>query len=128
MRSSKEPKTPGSDRLRLPSPDEAPLVLVATVKYISASTRSTYMSASTGSTYMSASTLKVLKRIYWKYLRAAMTRNFSMKSSESRTAMWAARPIRELVLFGRACWISYLGKQHLKEPELYLKLLTYYES
>ena len=27
---------------------------------------------------------------HWKYLRTAITRNFSMNSSESRTAMWAA--------------------------------------
>ena len=48
--------------------------------------------------------------LYWKYLRAAMTRNFSIKSSESRTAMWAARPIRELVLLGSAWCTSYLNK------------------
>lgn len=39
---------------------------------------------------------------YLKYLRPVTRRNFSMKSSESRTAMWAARPIRALAVGGRA--------------------------
>ena len=60
-----------------------------------------------------------------KYFWTAIKRNFSIKSSESKTAMWAARPgkkyqneinfksdskyfqpIRELVLLGRAWWTS----------------------
>ena len=59
-----------------------------------------------------------------KYFWTAIKRNFSINSSESKTAIWAARPkknplnlfitkmrlyfqpIRELVLLGRAWWIS----------------------
>ena len=44
---------------------------------------------------------------YLKYRSVATMRNFSMNSSESRTAMWAARPIRALVFEGRAWWMSY---------------------
>lgn len=39
---------------------------------------------------------------YLKYFRAETVINFSMKSSESRTAMCAALPIRELAVFGKA--------------------------
>lgn len=42
---------------------------------------------------------------YWKNLRPATRKNFSRKISESSTAMWAARPIRELAVFGRA-WMT----------------------
>lgn len=42
---------------------------------------------------------------YWKYLRPATRKNFSKKTSESRTAMWAARPIREFAVLGKA-WIT----------------------
>lgn len=42
---------------------------------------------------------------YWKYLRPATRKNFSKKTSESRTAMWAARPIREFAVLGNA-WIT----------------------
>lgn len=42
---------------------------------------------------------------YWKNLRPATRKNFSKKISESRTAMWAARPIRELAVLGRA-WMT----------------------
>ena len=41
-------------------------------------------------------------RIHLKYLRAATVMNFSMKSSESKTAMWAARPMMVLAVLGRA--------------------------
>ena len=39
---------------------------------------------------------------YLKYLSAETVMNFSMKSSESRTAIWAALPMRELAVFGKA--------------------------
>lgn len=46
-------------------------------------------------------------QFYWKNLRPATRKNFSRKISESRTAMWAARPIRELAVLGRAWMTSY---------------------
>ena len=42
------------------------------------------------------------KNIYLKYFIAATVMNFSMKISESRTAMWAARPMMEFAVLGRA--------------------------
>ena len=71
-----------------------------------------------------------------KYLSTAITRNFSMNNSESRTAMWAALqkfrskwgnprtnvtshlPIIELVLFGRAWWMSYLTSSQVSDCKI----------
>ena len=39
---------------------------------------------------------------HWKYFNAATIKNFSIKSSESSTAIWAALPMSALVLVGRA--------------------------
>lgn len=47
---------------------------------------------------------------YLKYFRPATSRNFSMKSSESRTAMCAARPIRAFAVAGNAWCTSYLTR------------------
>ena len=47
-----------------------------------------------------------------------MIRNFSMKSSESRTAMWAARPMSALVLLGNAWWMSNRAKVQCSAPRL----------
>ena len=49
----------------------------------------------------------ILPQFYWKNLRPATRKNFSRKISESRTAMWAARPISELAVLGRAWMTSY---------------------
>ena len=74
-----------------------------------------------------------------KYLSTAITRNFSMNNSESRTAMWAALqkfrsnprtnvtshlPIIELVLFGRAWWMSYLTSSQVSD----CKILNNYQD
>lgn len=58
-----------------------------------------------GSAVLSAG--HVTPQLYWKNLRPATRKNFSRKISESRTAMWAARPIRELAVLGRAWMTSY---------------------
>jgi len=47
---------------------------------------------------------------YLKYFSPATSRNFSMKSSESRTAICAARPIRAFAVGGRAWCTSYLTR------------------
>ena len=77
-----------------------------------------------------------LPRNHRKYLSTAITRNFSMNNSESRTAMWAALqkfrskwsnprtnvtshlPIIELVLFGRAWWMSYLTSSQVSDCKI----------
>lgn len=51
--------------------------------------------------------LKGATLLQMKYLSPVTTMNFSMNSSESSTAMWAARPISELALLGRAWCTSY---------------------
>lgn len=43
-----------------------------------------------------------VREFHLKYLRPVTTRNFSMKSSESSTAMCAARPINEFAVLGSA--------------------------
>lgn len=50
-------------------------------------------------------TCLILSLLYWKNLRPATRKNFSRKISESRTAIWAARPMRELAVLGRA-WMT----------------------
>lgn len=47
---------------------------------------------------------------YLKYFSPATSINFSMKSSESRTAICAARPIRAFAVGGKAWCTSYLTR------------------
>lgn len=44
--------------------------------------------------------------IYRKYFSAETSKNFSINRSESRAAMWAARPTSALAVWGRACCTS----------------------